>query len=65
MAKTTLTLALVKDTPNKFVFGEIMDESDPLAVAVIPSLYIDKRDVRGLGFSQETPRLRVTIEATA
>ena len=61
--KTTLTLALEKDTPNKFVFSEVLDGSDPYAVKRIPALYLDKRDVRGLGFSSETPRFRVTLEA--
>lgn len=59
-----LTLSVVKTTPQKIVFGEIVEEGS-FDVATIPALYIDKRDVRGLGFSPETPRLEVTVKAVS
>jgi hypothetical protein len=59
---TKLTLSLVKTTPQKVVFGEIVEENS-FEVATIPSLYLDKRDIQKLGLSKETPRLEVTIKA--
>lgn len=57
-----LTLTMVKTTPQKVVFGEIV-EADSFDVATIPSLYIDKRDIAKLGLSSDTPRLEVTLKA--
>jgi len=59
-----LTLSLVKTTPQKVVFGEVVEEGT-FDVATIPSLYIDKRDISKLGISRETPRLEVTLKAVA
>lgn len=59
---TKLTLSVIKTTPQKIVFGEVVEEGS-FEVATIPALYLDKRDVQGLGFSKETPRLEVTIKA--
>jgi hypothetical protein len=55
---------MTKTTPQKVVFGEIVQE-DSFDVATIPSLYIDKRDLSKLGISSQTPRLEVTLKAVA
>lgn len=57
-----LTLSMHKTTPQKVVFGEVV-ESDSFDVATIPSLYIDKRDLSKLGISSENPRLEITLKA--
>ena len=59
-----LTLAMHKTTPQKVVFGEIVEENS-FEVATIPSLYIDKRDLARLGVNSETPRLEVTLKAVS
>jgi hypothetical protein len=60
------TLSVQKEpTENKIIFSEVLPEGDMFATRTIPALYIDKRDVSKLGFSQETPRLEVTIKAVA
>lgn len=59
---TKLTLSMVKTTPQKVVFGEVI-EADSFDVATIPSLYIDKRDLSRLGICGDTPRLEVTLKA--
>lgn len=58
------TLSVKKPTDNTLVFGQVTDP-ESLEVAVIKNLYIDKRDLAGLGFSKETPRLEVTIKAVS
>lgn len=58
------TLAVKKTTEGTFVFGQMVDP-DSIEVAVVRNLYIDKRDLAGLGFSKETPRLEVTIKAVS
>jgi hypothetical protein len=59
---TKLTLSMVKTTPQKVVFGEIVQENS-FEVARIPSLYLDKRDLAGFGINADNPRLEVTLKA--
>lgn len=59
---TKCTLSFVKTTPQKVVFGEIT-EPDSFEVATISALYLDKRDMKRLGITPQTPRLEVTIKA--
>jgi hypothetical protein len=59
---TKLTLSYVKTTPQKVVFGESVEEGS-FEVATISALYLDKRDIKRLGITPQTPRLEVTIKA--
>jgi len=61
---TKLTLAMKKTTDNKVVFGQLIPENS-LEVSLIPSLYIDKRDLAQFGVTEATPRLEVSIKAVA
>lgn len=61
MAKTTLKMEVVKATDNKVVFAERL-EDNPLATRRITGLYIDKRDLRDLGWTGQD--LSLTVEAS-
>lgn len=59
---TKVILSMKKTTDNKVVYGQVVAENS-FEVALIPSLYLDKRDLNRLGLSEATPRLEVTLKA--
>jgi hypothetical protein len=59
---TKVMLSFKKTTDNKVVFGEQVDE-DSFEFALIPALYLDKRDIQRIGITPQLPRLEVTIKA--
>lgn len=58
--KTTFDMEAVKQTDNKIVFAERLADS-PLATRRITGLYIDKRDLRDLGWTGNS--FKLTLEA--
>ena len=60
MFKATLTMK--KPTENKIVFGQLVNV-ESFETSVVPSLYIDKRDLAILGVTAELPRLEITLKA--
>lgn len=58
--KTTLDMEVVKATDNKVVFAERLSDS-PLATRRITGLYIDKRDLRDLGWTGNS--FKIVLEA--
>lgn len=60
MGKTTIDMEVVKHTDNKVVFAERLGDN-PLAVRRVSGLYIDKRDLRDLGWTGAN--FRITVEA--
>ena len=57
--KTTFKLEPTKATDNKVVFAEKLGE-DPWATRRVTGLYIDKRDLRDLGYAGGDLDLTIT-----
>jgi hypothetical protein len=59
MAKLTLDMEPVKNTDNTVVFAERLTD-DPLAYRRITGLYVQKRDLREMGWTGAS--FKLTIE---
>lgn len=61
MPKLTLDMEAVKQTDNKVVFAERLADN-PLATRRITGLYVDKRDLRDMGWTGQ--EFKLTIDAS-
>jgi hypothetical protein len=61
-SKLILDMAPVKQTDNTVVFSEKLDESNPLSFRRVSGLYIQKRDLKDMGWTGDS--FKLTIEAS-
>jgi len=58
--KTAFDLEVIKHTDNKVVFAEKLADS-PLATRRITGLYVDKRDLRDMGWTGDSAKLTIEV----